>query len=181
MPQQRSTTSNSSRASAGSGNRAAASTNGDSVDATPALRDYADAMCRAATESARQHERLAVLTSGEPMPQELRALHDVVTRCDEALAEMTALYEKSAANAHPTGDDESWWHRANGLWHASREYARRCSVTVRASRSLVDHSAAKFGELQLEYELEASALLGLRHAVDAYAKVRNLPGLAREQ
>ena len=34
------------------------------------------------------------------------------------------------------------------------------------------HSAAQLGELAVEYELKASAVLALRYAVDEYAKRR---------
>ena len=34
------------------------------------------------------------------------------------------------------------------------------------------HDAEQLGSMQLEYELEASALLALRHAADAYRKTR---------
>jgi hypothetical protein len=34
------------------------------------------------------------------------------------------------------------------------------------------HSAGELATMQMEYELEASALLALRHAADAYRKTR---------
>ncbi|MFI5245082.1 MAG: hypothetical protein ACHQQR_07655, partial [Gemmatimonadales bacterium] len=72
-----------------------------------------------------------------------------------------------------TPDD--FWRAANTLWHASREYARRhrsCdSLTMKRSK----HSSDKLGEITLEYELEASALLALRQAIAAYRKLQ--PGV----
>ena len=68
--------------------------------------------------------------------------------------------------------DEAWWHRANGLWHAAREYARRHQGCDDASRKLRNHSPEALGELAMEYDLEASAVLALRHAAQAYCKVR---------
>jgi hypothetical protein len=34
------------------------------------------------------------------------------------------------------------------------------------------HSAEQLGAMHMEYELEASALLAMRHAADAYRKTR---------
>ena len=75
---------------------------------------------------------------------------------------------------HPDGADEAWWHRANALWHASREYARRHRGCDRAGRDMAgaQHSSDMLASLNIEYELEASALLALKHATEAYRKVR---------
>ena len=35
-----------------------------------------------------------------------------------------------------------------------------------------EHDAGQLGSVQMEYELEASSLLALRHAADAYRKTR---------
>ena len=92
--------------------------------------------------------------------------------CDETLGALSAAYHEVAAAVQPKGEDEQWWHRANALWLASREYLRRHSLTDRASRDLKSHDPAQLEKLQTEFELEASALLGLRHAADAYLKDR---------
>jgi hypothetical protein len=57
---------------------------------------------------------------------------------------------------------------------ASREYARRQRTSKRAGRELGDgkHSTERLGELTLDYDLEASALLLLRQATDGYRRVR---------
>ena len=81
-------------------------------------------------------------------------------------------YEQAAADVHPTGDDEGWWHSANALWLASREYLRRNHGCDAASKELKEHGPERLGSLHTEYELEASALLGMRHAADAYKQDR---------
>jgi hypothetical protein len=133
----------------------------------------ADALYRAAVECCRQHERVARLVAREAPPEELRAATAQVKHCDGALGEMAAAYEKCGARLHPDGDDAGWWHRANSLWHASREYARRHDESMRARRSAAEEREPEaLGQLNIEYELEASALLALRQATEAYEKVR---------
>ncbi|HET7456469.1 MAG TPA: hypothetical protein VFJ74_02375 [Gemmatimonadaceae bacterium] len=133
----------------------------------------ADALYRAAVECCRQHERVARLVEREASDEEQRAAYAQVDHCDRALLEMSVAYEKCGARLHPDGDDEAWWKRANALWHASREYARRQGDSVRFNRSVgVDHEPEALGQLNIEYELEASALLALRQATEAYKKVR---------
>jgi len=140
-----------------------------SVDAICAK---ADALFRAACECCRQHERQARMGEISSLDSEHRTATELVKLCDAALAEAAAAYEKCTARARPNGDDEAWWHRANGLWSASREYLRRNSESDRASRRIEPRSATKLGELQIDYELEASALLALQQAMEGYRKVR---------
>jgi hypothetical protein len=52
------------------------------------------------------------------------------------------------------------------------EYARRHSLSDRASGEFRAHDAQKLTSLGVEYELEASSLLALQHAVEAYRKLR---------
>lgn len=133
----------------------------------------ADALYRAAAECCRQHERIARLVAREAPDDEQRSAYAQVDHCDRALTAMTAAYEKCGARLHPDGDDEAWWKRANALWHASREYARRHVETERAGRAIgAAHAPETLGMLNVEYELEASALLALRQATAAYKKVR---------
>jgi hypothetical protein len=137
------------------------------------LCSKADALYRAAVECCRQHERVARLVAREASDEEQRAAYAQVDHCDVALIAMTDAYEKLGARLHPDGDDEAWWHRANSLWHASREYARRHDEAGRAGRRLNSAPAPEsLGQLNVEYELEASALLALRQATEAYRKVR---------
>jgi hypothetical protein len=134
----------------------------------------ADALYRCAVECGRQHERLARLVDLGAHAAEQKAAQNVVCLADETLAEMAAAYEKAASKAHPAGEDDCW-HKANALWHASREFARRnhtCDLAARKLGARDDHSSARLGEIAVDYDLYASALLALRHATDAYRKVR---------
>ena len=102
---------------------------------------------------------------------ELRAALRLVAASDEQLAESAAAYESSCLQMNGERQDE-WWHKANNLWHACREYARRHSLSDRASGEFRAHDVGKLTSLEVEYELEASALLALQHAVEAYRKLR---------
>ena len=51
-------------------------------------------------------------------------------------------------------------------------YARRHQSCNVKSAQMSRHSSAHLGELAIEYELKASAVLALRYAVDVYLKVR---------
>jgi len=95
----------------------------------------------------------------------------MVDTIDLALAECVRDFEKACANT-PISNDADIRQAANAMWLAAREYLRRHSIAEKASRQLTQHDAEKFGDLQLEYELEASALLGLKHAMSAYQKLR---------
>jgi hypothetical protein len=137
------------------------------------LCSKADALYRAAVECCRQHERVAKLSERDAPAEEQRAAAAQVDHCDGTLRDLAAAYEKCGARLHPDGEDESWWHRANALWHASREYARRHAESLQTRRSAAaEREPEALGQLNVEYELEASALLALRQATEAYRKVR---------
>ena len=136
------------------------------------VRTRADALYRAAIECCRQHDRSAKLFGSSEPDLEHKHADALCAMCDGSLAELAVEYEQAAASVHPT-DDETWWHKANGLWHASREYARRhAGCEELAKRISNKRSSDQLGTMQMEYELEASALLALRHAADAYRKTR---------
>ena len=148
------------------------------TDPMTAVRVRADALYRAAQECCRQHDRSAKLANGAADDPDLEHKHvDALCRmCDGSLSEMSEAYAAAAGKVAPARD-EAWWHKANALWHASREYARRHAGCDAISRKLsAKHSAEQLGSMQMEYELEASALLALRHAAEAYRKTR--PDLA---
>jgi hypothetical protein len=136
------------------------------------IRAKADALFRTACECCRQHQRYARLVALPGLEIEQRTARDIARLWDETLEAMTAAYEKCTQRAHPNGDDEAWWQRANALWHASREYIRRHALCEKESRRVEERSSARLGELQLDYELEASALLAMQQAIEAYKKVR---------
>ena len=141
---------------------------------TPAqqLQQRADALFRAAVETCRQHRRYAALVDKGAREPEQRAALKLQTLCDEMLVEAIASYERCGAKVQGL-DGEAWWRKANSLWHNAREYERRHQVTERASRLLnAQHDQQMLGELALEYDLEASALLMLQQAIEAYRKVR---------
>jgi len=150
-----------------------ASLNGEEPQSqVEAICAKADTLFRAACECCRQHERLARVLEVSTIDAEQRTATELVKLCDAALAKAAAAYEKATVRAHPNGDDEAWWHKANALWYASREYLRRNFESARASRRLAPQSATKLGELHMDYELEGSAMLALQQAVDGYRKAR---------
>ena len=145
-------------------------------DPVALVRYRADALYRGAIECCRQHDRVARLAATDEPELEHDHLDALCRLCDGSLAELSESYNTAAASVHPTGDDEAWWHKANALWHASREYARRHAGCDALARKVSGkHSPAKLAEMQMEYELEASSLLALKHAAGAYLKTR--PGL----
>ena len=145
------------------------------LDPMSLVQSRADALYRAARECCRQHDRSAKLSGTDEPELEHKHLDALCRMCDGSLAELSKAYEGAAAHMQP-GCDEAWWHKANGLWHSSREYARRhAGCDALAKRVSGNHAAVNLGSMQMDYELEASALLALRHAADAYLKTR--PGL----
>src|SRR5258708_4960685 len=88
------------------------------------LSDAADALFRSAVEACRQHERVARVSDRGCSDEELRELAEVCEVGHRHLAARTAAWETAAAEGQGK-NDESFWHAANTLWHASREYARR--------------------------------------------------------
>ena len=146
---------------------------GHITDSPPSLCDAADALFRLAAECCRQHKRYSRLIGIAITPEEQRAAASIVAVCDEQLGKLAEVYRAAVAEAAPDGDAE-WRHKANMLWHATREYLRHHRGADLSSRALRHHSSEKLGELAVEYELEASALLALRHAVESYRKIRPL-------
>jgi hypothetical protein len=130
----------------------------------------AEALARTADECQRQRERLARLVARNVGRAELSAAHAIVDTCDLALEECVACYEDACAR--DSIPEELVRKQASALWHAAREYLRRCSGAEAASQQLRTHDAETFGDLHFAFELEASALLALRHAVSSFVKVR---------
>jgi len=137
----------------------------------PTICDTADILYRTAAECCRQHRRYGRLVEMATPEIEQRGALRLVAASDEQLSEAATAYETSCMTVNGERKDD-WWHKANNLWHASREYARRHSLSDRASGEFRAHDVTKLAALGVEYELEASALLALQHAVDAYRKLR---------
>jgi hypothetical protein len=137
----------------------------------PTICDKADILFRSAAECCRQHRRYARLIEMETDEAEQRAALRLAVASDEQLAEAVEAYASSCMKVNGERNDD-WWHRANNLWQACREYARRHSLSDRASGEFRAHNVSKLQSLGVEYELEASALLAMQHAVDAYRKLR---------
>lgn len=136
------------------------------------VRDCADALFRAAEECGYQHDRISRILSKATVETELESAQKMCELCDKSLRSLSEAYETASAAVRPTGADEAWWKAANAVWLASREFLRRHRGCDIASRQLKEHGPGRLGELHAEYELEASALLGLRHAADAYRRSR---------
>lgn len=137
-----------------------------------AVRAHADALYRAAMECCRQHDRSARIAGIEDADLERRHSDELCRMCDGSLAEISDAYTAAAADVH-VNDDATWWHKANALWHASREFARRhAGCDALGKRLSANHSPGQLATMQMEYELEASALLALRHAAEAYRRTR---------
>lgn len=131
----------------------------------------ADALCRSASEAARQHERVAKLNERGAHHSELQEATALCDLAHQQLKARAGLYETSAAGGKGNFND-ACWHAANALWHAARDYGRRHTAGDASSAKLAKHASDKLGELTLEYELEASALLAMRSALSAYKKLR---------
>lgn len=131
----------------------------------------ADAMLRAAAECARQHERLGRCLELGCSDGELLRVAQLTALADSHLDETVAEYE-SAATAAPEAKDERWWHEANALWLAGRELRRRHAGTDYVSKFAGRHAKEKLAELTMEYELERSALMGVKQTIQAYRNAR---------
>lgn len=138
--------------------------------ATPEPIACSDGLARTAAETCRQHERLSKLMALSVSKAELAAAVALVDTIDLALAEAVAAFEKKCAKA-PVSEQPDLRAAANAMWLAAREYLRRHSIAEKASRQITQ-GGDSLGDLQLEYELEASALLGLKHATATYQKLR---------
>jgi hypothetical protein len=131
-------------------------------------RGHADRLYRDATECVRQRERYARLVDVGAHDDEQASALRVACLCDEVLLSSVKNYE-AAANGGSTRTSDEWAHKANSLWHASREYQRRHQECDQRSRQFgANHSASQLGELTMQYDLEASALLALRMALASY-------------
>jgi hypothetical protein len=131
----------------------------------------ADALLRAAAECARQHERMGRCLELGCSDAELLRIVDLANLTDRHLDDTVAEYEAAATDA-PEAKDEGWWHAANALWLAGRELRRRNRGVDYASRFVGKHAKEKLAELTMEFELERSAVIALKQAINGYRAVR---------
>ncbi len=139
--------------------------------AKAALRDIADTLYRAAADSCREHRRYAELVDRDVGEAEQKTARAAVRSSDEILDEAVDLYEIACLEESGHGDD-AWWHKANMVWRNAREYLRHQASSKRLLRGGNGHSKNEFMELRIEHELEASALLRLRQAIESYKAAR---------
>lgn len=151
--------------------RSAAALADDPSAVAPSPLSCSDALARTAAETCRQHERLARLMHLGVEQSELEAAHAMVDTIDLALAEGVKHFEKTCAKVAVT-EQADVRQAANAMWLAAREYLRRHSIAEKASRQIAQRDADTLSDLQMEYELEASALLALKQAMSAYQKLR---------
>ena len=135
------------------------------------LQQHADMLYRTAAECHRQHTRHAKLVDRRAPQDEQQWALEMAYMCDDLLGTALEGYEKAKGHSEGHADD-AWWHRANMLWHASREYVRRHERCDGMSRRVGRQSPNRLAELTLNFDLEASALLALRMAADAYRVAR---------
>lgn len=131
------------------------------------VKDAGDALYRAAQECCHQHERIGALIKVGADDQEFEAAWAMADMAEAQMAVRTASYEEIAA-AGRGAEPEDWWHRANGLWMACREYARRYAASADAASRRKRHTAVQLGEIAVEYELEISARLAVKQAMTGY-------------
>ncbi|MCC6318532.1 MAG: hypothetical protein IT361_12680 [Gemmatimonadaceae bacterium] len=131
-------------------------------------RAVADRLYRAAAECVRQRQRYGALVEAGTAEEEQRAALKVASLCDTLLQETIEAYEKAPING--ASKEEEWYRKAITLWQASRDYERRHTATDASTRRVGSASPAELKSLAMEYDLEASALLALQHALSAYRK-----------
>jgi hypothetical protein len=154
-------------------NTKASSKNGGTMVVTEqaSLLCAADNMFRSASECCRQQARIGRVLDLKCCEEELESVIEVSVLCVRILSDSCERYHVVGSGSRD-GLDEATWHAANTIWQAGREYARRHNACNVKSAKMSRHSAAHLGELAVEYELKASAVLALRYAVEQYQKVR---------
>lgn len=131
------------------------------------VKDAGDALYRAAQECCHQHERIGALIKLGADDQEFAAAWEMADLAESQLVARTGAYEEIAA-AGRGAESEDWWHRANAMWMACREYARRYAASSDAATRRKRHTAAEFSEIAVEYELEVSARMAVKQAIKHY-------------
>ena len=135
------------------------------------LRDKADALYRAASECHRNHSRYGQFVDNDAPDDDQKAALELAFISDDVLATAMTAYEKAKEHAESHAGEQRW-HKGNMLWHASKEYIRRHANCEGMSKRVNKQSRTRLAELTLSFDLEASALLALRMAADAYRAAR---------
>jgi hypothetical protein len=138
-----------------------------------ALIEIADTLYRAAAATCADHRRYADLVEKGASDSEQKAARWAARQSDDALDEAVDLYELACLKESNHAED-GWWHKANRVWKAAKEYLQHHDSSDKLTRvgNGEQHGRAALMELTIEYKLEASALLRLRHTIDAYREVR---------
>jgi hypothetical protein len=131
----------------------------------------ADALMRTANECIRLRQRYACLVERGATELEQRGARRLLCVGDQLLAEAVTVYERAAGQDQDHQNDD-WWHRANGLWMACREYLRRHQDCDELAEEMDRRDEQAFARLAMDFDLEASALLFLQQAVDAAREAR---------
>jgi hypothetical protein len=129
----------------------------------------ADSLARTALECCRQHERWARLVDHGVPRAERRFGVKMVETSDDALRSAIHTFETHCQRSALSDEVR---RKADDLWMAAREFIRRQQMSDDDSKQFTQHSADHLAMLRSEFELEASALLALRHATREYAKLR---------
>lgn len=130
----------------------------------------ADALARTAAECVRLHQRYSCLVENGATEAEQDGAAQLCALADDLLGDAAHRYETNCGRASG-GTREEWRLHAGALWLASKQYVRRHRETDQASRRS-DHSMKALARLTLGFDLEASALLFLQQALDAYRTCR---------
>jgi hypothetical protein len=139
-----------------------------------ALIDIADTLYRTAVTTCVEHRRYADLVEKGASDSEQKSARTAARQSDDALDEAVDLYELACLKESNHADDQ-WWHKANRVWKAAKEYLGHHDSSEKLTRgggNAEQHGRAALLELTIEYKLEASALLKLRHTIDDYRGVR---------
>jgi hypothetical protein len=150
--------------------KSATATAAPTADPPPSLISVSDALCRAAGECCRQHDRVARIVERSEVDAEVAFAQEFCEMIHTGLGRLLDVYERAAAGA-PT-NPEAWRQAATVLHRAARDYLRRHNDCDQSARRLHRHDSQLLATLALEFEFEASALLALRHATEAYQKER---------
>jgi len=150
--------------------KSAAAAAARTADPPSSLRSISDALCRSATECCRQHDRVARIVERSEVEVEVTFAQQFCELIHDGLGKLLDAYDRTVAGDEGAG--EPWRQHANALHHAARDYLRRHNACDQAARKLHRHDSQLLATLAMEFEFEASALLALRHATEAYRKER---------